>query len=254
MTALPPIAIQLYTVRDDLAQDLNGTVQRIAEIGYVGVEPFGLTAESAGIQAGLFNDLGLQVPSVHTRLPLGDDKNEVLDTLGALGCARMISGFGPDHFTTADDVRRVCEQFNEASAVAAQNGMTLGYHNHWWEFEDVDGRSGYEIMLEQLDPAVFFQVDTYWAQCGGYDAAEVVRELGARAPLLHIKDGHITPRKPHVAVGAGRMDIPAVIHAGAGVTEWLIVELDECATDMLAAVEASYRYLVDEGLGRGNVA
>jgi hypothetical protein len=76
--------------------------------------------------------------------------------------------------------------------------------------------------------------------------------MGDNAPLLHIKDGPAVRGDPMTALGEGVIDIPSVVEAGAGATEWLIVELDECATDMLTALEKSYRYLVDKGLGRGN--
>ena len=92
-----PVAVQLYTVRDALAEDFAGVVKRIAAIGYVGVEPavddLGATPEEAGR---LFKDLGLAVPSAHTPLPLGERKNEVLDTMAALGCKCIVSGNGPD--------------------------------------------------------------------------------------------------------------------------------------------------------------
>ena len=130
--------------------------------------------------------------------------------------------------------------------------MVFGIHNHWWEFLQVEGRYVYQIMLEHLDPAIFFQVDTYWVQTAGPDPAQVVKELGPRAPLLHLKDGPAVKGKPHTAVGDGVLDFPSIVRAAEGVAEWLIVELDSCATDMLEAVEKSYQYLVGEGLARGN--
>lgn len=249
---LAPIAIQLYSIRDTLAQDFVGGVKRVADIGYVGVEPAsfpGTTPEEAGK---LFKDLGLAVPSAHTPLPLGEQKNEVLDAMVAIGCKRIISGKGPDDFTTLDQIKRTCDVFNEASEVAAVHGMTFGIHNHWWEFQRVEGRYVYDVMLEYLSPDVFFEIDTYWVQTAGPDPAEVVKKLGQRAPFLHIKDGPCVKGEPMVAVGDGVMDFPSIIEAGEGTTEWLVVELDACATDMMEAVKKSYDYLVGTGLARGN--
>jgi sugar phosphate isomerase/epimerase len=248
-----PVAIQLYTVRDALAEDFAGVVRKIADIGYVGVEPavdeLGATPEEADQ---LFKDLGLAVPSAHTPLPLGERKHEVLDTMAALGCKCIVSGKGPDDFATMDKIKRTCDLFNEANAVAAEAGLTFGIHNHWWEFQQVEGRYVYQVMLEWLDPDVFFEIDTYWVKTAGPDPAEVVRTLGKRAPLLHVKDGPAVRDAPHVAVGDGVMDFPSIVEAGAGSTEWMIVELDSCATDMVEAVEKSYRYLVRNGLAYGN--
>ena len=84
------------------------------------------------------------------------------------------------------------------------------------------------------------------------DPAKVVKELGPRAPLLHIKDGPAVKDEPQVAVGDGVLDFPRIVQAAEGAVEWLIVELDHCGTDMMEAVEKSYQYLVKGGLARGN--
>jgi sugar phosphate isomerase/epimerase len=249
---LAPIAIQLYSIRDTLAQDFAGGVKRVADIGYVGVEPAGFPGTTPEEAGKLFEELGLAVPSAHTPLPLGEQKNEVLDAMAAIGCKRIISGKGPDDFTTPDRVKRTCDVFNEASQVATAHGMTFGIHNHWWEFQRVKGRYVYDVMLEYLSPDVFFEIDTYWVQTAGPDPAEVVKKLGQKAPFLHVKDGPCVKGEPMVAVGDGVMDFPGIIKAGEGTTEWLVVELDACATDMMEAVAKSYDYLVGTGLARGN--
>jgi len=247
-----PLAIQLYSVRDTLAQDFAGVVQKIAAIGYAGVEPAGFPGTTPQEAGKLFRDLGLAVPSAHTALPLGEHENEVLDAMAAIGCPRIISGKGPDDFTTLDQVKQTCDLFNQASSVAAESGLQFGIHNHWWEFQQVEGHLVLDVMLEHLEPGVFFEIDTYWVQAAGHDPAAVVGQLGKRTPLLHIKDGPAVRGEPMVAVGDGVMDVPSIVQAGAGSTEWMIVELDACATDMMEAVEKSYDYLVSKGLARGN--
>jgi sugar phosphate isomerase/epimerase len=248
-----PIALQLYSVREALAKDFSGVMKKVADIGYVGVEPiFNLPGTTIPEAVKLFKALGLKVPSAHVPLPVGEDKNKVLDYMATFDCQYAISGKGPDNFASLDLIKQTCDLFNEAQAVATNNGMTVGYHNHWWEFEQVDGRYIYQVMMEHLDPAVFFQIDTYWVRTAGLDPAQVVKEFGPRAPLLHIKDGPAIQRVPQVAVGEGVMDFPSIVQAAEGTAEWLIVELDHCATDMLEAVEKSYHYLVGEGLARGN--
>jgi sugar phosphate isomerase/epimerase len=131
--------------------------------------------------------------------------------------------------------------------------MALGYHNHWWEFEIAHGgRSVYEILMAELEADVFAELDTYWATVGGRDAAKVVAELGARARLLHLKDGPADGFKsPMTAVGEGALDFPAIVAAGGDAVRWHIVELDACATDMFEAVEKSHRWLTSRGLSRG---
>ena len=109
-----------------------------------------------------------------------------------------------------------------------------------------------DVMLEHLDPDVFFEVDVYWVQTAGQDPAQVVRRLGTRAPLLHVKDGPCQIEAPMTALGEGVVDIPGVVAAGSGSVDWLVVELDRCDTDIMEAIRKSYQYLVGKGLGRGN--
>jgi len=247
-----PIALQLYSLRELLNVDYAAGIRRVAEIGYVGVETVGFPGTTPQAAAKLFQGLGLTVCSAHSPLPPGDKQAEVLDTMAALGCARLVCPWkAPELFASVDGIRQVCDELNEANAVARAHGLTLSYHNHWAECAQVGGRRAYEIMLDQLAPDILFEVDTYWAQTAGVDPAAMVRQLGSRAPLLHIKDGPCVMDAPMTAVGDGVVDVPGIVAAGAGATEWLIVELDRCATDMLEAVAKSYRYMVGKGLAHG---
>jgi sugar phosphate isomerase/epimerase len=248
----PPIALQLYTLRQDMTRDFGGTVEKVARLGYAGVETAGFPGTTAQAAAELFKDLRLTVCAAHAPLPLGEHKAEVLETMQALECRRLVCAWqSPENFKTADGIRRLCETLNQASAVAQANGISLGYHNHAFEFLPVEGRLAHEWLCDCLAGEVFFEIDTYWAQTAGVDPAAVLRDLGPRAPLLHIKDGPAMPGQPMTALGEGVMDIPGLLRASAGEAEWLIVELDECATDMFEAVQRSYEYLVGQGLGRG---
>ena len=212
-----------------------------------------MSGSSPASAARLFGELGLTVCGAHSPLPLGDQKQQVIDTMGALNCKRLIlPGVPPEKYKSLDGIKSVCDSLNEGAAVARENGLMVGYHNHWFEYEPLDNRIPIDIMLEHLDPDVFFEVDVYWVQTAGQDPAEVVRRLGSRAPLLHVKDGPCQIDAPMTALGEGVVDIPSVVSAGTGSTEWLVVELDRCATDMMEAVRKSYQYLIGKGLGRGN--
>ena len=248
-----PIALQLYTLRDQLAQDYEGTLRKVADMGYVGVETANMFGESLTSAAKLFSELGLTVSGAHGALPIGDKKQEVIDTMRALNCKRLIlPGQPPEKFKSLDGIKSICDSLNEGAAVAKANGFELGYHNHRFEYEPLENRIPIDVMLEYLDPNVFLEVDVYWVQTAGQDPVEVIRRIGSRAPLLHIKDGPCQIEAPMTALGEGVVDIPEVVAAGAGSTEWLVVELDHCATDMMEAVRKSYQYLVGKGLARGN--
>jgi sugar phosphate isomerase/epimerase len=250
----PAIALQLYTVRELLAQDFTGVVEKVAAMGYAGVETAFFSDNISIAEAGrLFKSLGLSVPSAHCEVPLGDEQARALEMMAALDCRRMIWHGWPQHedYGSIDGIKRLAERYNQANAVARANGMSFGLHNHWWEFEPVEGRYPYQVLIEELEPTVFFEIDTYWVKTAGVDPVKVVAELGPRAPLLHIKDGPAQKEAPMTAAGEGVMDFEAIAGAANGATEWMVVELDRCATNMLEAVEKSYRYLTEKKLAQG---
>lgn len=250
---IAPIGLQLYSVREAAQVDFKSTIQKVAEIGYVGVEVAGFPGITVENAVRLFQELNLTIISAHLPAPIGENEKQVLETMDALQCSRLVVPWQPkEGFTTREGIQKICENLNEASLVGNAHGFSVGYHNHWWEAETIiDGKPAYEVMLEYLNDEVFFQVDTYWMQVGGLSAVDVIKKLGKRAPLLHIKDGPGKKDQPMVAAGDGIMDVKAVVGASGGVAEWLIVELDSCATDMMEAVTKSYRYLTQEKLAYG---
>lgn len=250
---LKPISIQLYTVREVASKDFPGTLKTIADIGFKGVEYAGLHGHDAKEIAKLVSDLGMKASSSHTGLPTAESVGGIVETEVALGNTRVISGFGPDAFKTADAVKEAAAKFNKASELLKPHGMTFGMHNHWWEFDKVDGKLIYDILLAEA-PDMFSELDVYWTAFGHADPVEVVSKNKSRLPLLHIKDGMLEEGKHvHTAVGSGKLDIPAIIGAAdPNVLEWVVVELDACDTDMVEAVRKSYEYLTSTGLAEGN--
>src|SRR5215207_5294881 len=205
-----PIAVQLYSVRDALANDFDGIIRRIAAMGYAGVETAGFPATTPQAAALLFQSLRLQVPSAHSPLAL-------------LGCKYLVCAhIPPEEFKSLDQIKASCDRLNEANAIAQAAGYTLVYHNHWWEYQPLDGQYPYQIMAQQLDPTVGFEIDTYWVKTGGCDPVAVIEELGNRVPLLHVKDGPATTDEPMLAVGDGVMQFPPIIEAAES-ADWLIV-------------------------------
>jgi len=224
--------------------DFDGTVRKIAAMGYTGVETAGFPGTTPEKAKKLFAELGLTVTSSHSPLPLGDAKQEVLDALLGVGCPHLVCPWmDPSYFASADKMKELAEILNEAFAVANANGMKFSYHNHDFEYALVDGELAIFTLEKYLDPGIGFELDTYWIKVAGQDPAAVTARYGAKSPLLHIKDGPATKEADMTAVGDGVVDVPAIIAAGKPHTEWLIVELDRCATDMMEAVEKSYQYL-----------
>ncbi len=252
MADMKPIALQLYSLREALAEDFEGIVRQVADMGYVGVEPYGGMPGGLENSAALFRELGLHVFNSHVAFPDEETTPEVLAIADAYGLDRVcVAYLPPTEFETVDMIKRTCEKLNRAGQLASDNGLRLGYHNHWWEFKQLNGAATLDLMLAELDEGVFLELDTYWVQVGGLDAVDVVRQVGSRAPLIHLKDGLLDPKGDMTAVGGGKMDVPGIVAASAESADWYIVELDRCATDMLEAVRDSYTYLTTKGLARG---
>lgn len=245
MTA--PLALQMYSLREELKIDFAGTVRRVAEMGYAGAEVFGDPANLTEAAA-LYKDLGLKIPAAHMGLPLGEFQARAFEIANAYELERIIMP-GLDRWETLDAVKASADRYNEAYRACAAEGFQFGLHNHWWEWVNIDGKVAFDVLVEHLDPNIFLEIDVYWVQVGGADPVAKVAELADRAPLLHIKDGPATREAAMVAVGDGVVDIPAIIKAGKA--DWLVVELDRCDTDMATAVEKSFTYLTREGLGHG---
>jgi len=250
------LSVQLYTVRDQIKSDISGTLNRLRDLGYEHVEtafwPEGISLEMA---AGYLQKAGLSVSSAHIEIPLGDKKQIMLDTAAAYRCKKMIWHGWPEdrRYSSLEGTMELVSIYNEAGRFARSQGLQFGLHNHWWEYRNqVGGRYVYEVLMENLDKEIFFEVDTYWVKVAGQDPAAIVKKMGSRAPLLHIKDG---PAKwndslpkdnpdPMTAVGHGTQNFPAIVEAADGNTEWMVVEMDKTAGDVFVALKESYEYLI----------
>ncbi|MFF4194189.1 sugar phosphate isomerase/epimerase family protein [Nonomuraea sp. NPDC001831] len=238
-----PLSVQLYTVREQLAADRDGTLERIAGIGYGAVEPFDPTADPKGFRQ-VIDDLGLAVSSTHAYALLSQEPAEVFDAVATVGADLVIipGGVPEAEFTTRDGLTRTADLLNGLAEQAAGHGMRIGYHNHWWEIEPrIDGRHAIEALADLLVPEVFLEIDTYWAAVGGADVPALLGRLAGRTLALHVKDGPMVKGEPHTAVGAGAMPVPEILAAAPDA--WRIVELDTCATDLFTALADSHAYL-----------
>ena len=240
---MKPISVQLYSLRNEAQKDFINVLKTVADIGYEGVEPAGFWDLSPKEFKSVVDDLGLKISSTHSPWATSDSLQEAIDVAGVLGIDKVACGYGPDAFKDLEAIKKTAEEVSKMQKILAQAGITLFQHNHAWEFERIDGHLKYEIYAE-ICPDVQFEIDTYWAaNFGAENPVDMVQQFLDRTVLLHIKDGPLVKGQPMTAVGSGKMDIPAVINAAGDTPEWLVVELDQCATDMVQAVKESYAYL-----------
>ncbi len=258
-----PIAVNLYSVRRQLIEDFEGTLSRLAEMGFDGVEPmvFGpvpheLLPEDLRVPVPrperfreVLDQRGLRTASLHAPLPEGDIASYVFEYCEALGTGQQVlasfmalPGLANAHAERAQ-LEQAVARFNAAADEAARRGVALGFHNHHFEWEiDLGGRFAWDLFWEGVDERVNAEVDIYWAQTAGRDPAAEIEALGRRARRVHLKDGPCELGKPQVALGRGVVDVDGCVRA-ARHADWWIVELDDCATDMIEALEESLRFL-----------
>jgi sugar phosphate isomerase/epimerase len=235
-------SVQLYSVRDQFADDAKATLDRLAGIGFTQVEPYGLVEHAAALKSGLAAT-GLTAPTTHMHL-VDTDQDEVFRVAADLGVGIVIEpAIRGDDWGTAPGVAAIAATLNTAATKAAGYGLRVGYHNHWWELESViDGRHALEVLADRLDPAVVLEVDTYWAVAGGADAPALLRRLGGRVAAIHVKDGDLaTDASGQVPAGQGRVPVAEVLAAAPDALR--VVEFDRYDGDIFEALSASHAYL-----------
>ncbi len=237
-----PISVQLYTVRDALAANLAGTLERIAGLGFTHVELFGFLDHTREYAA-LLREFNLTAPSAHAAL-IGQDVEEVFNAAVALGIETVIDPhIDRELWISRESIGAQADLLNDIARQAAPFQLSIGYHNHWWESENqFDGVTGLELFAGMLDPAIVLEVDTYWVEVGGVSATELLQRLGERVRFIHVKDGAKTKvDEDQTAVGSGSLDIPAILAAAPHAMR--VVELDGFRGDVFEALQDSIDFL-----------
>jgi sugar phosphate isomerase/epimerase len=243
-TRLDKIGIQLYTVRDVLKQDFEGTLSRIGAIGYREVEFAGYFDHTPEQVKAALASAGLTAPATHVG-PDNLDKgwDAVVHTAKAIGHEYVIVAWIPEERRkTIDDWKRIAEQLNQAGTACRAAGQQFAYHNHDFEFVPLGDRVPYDILLENTDASlVKLELDLFWITKGGADPLAYFARFPHRFPLVHVKD--MTAAGEMVDVGKGVIDWRRLFarRAEAGIRHYF-VEHDEPA-DPLASIRASYQYL-----------
>jgi len=250
-----PLAVQIYTLRKELAEDIPGTLQAVADIGYNGIELWFATWPPASELKAILDDTGLQPAGAHVSyLELRDNLDGLIAYHRAVGNTDLAIPFLSEDLRGSSQAwkARVAE-FAEIGARCRDAGMRLSYHNHAMEFQElVDGVEAHDFIFSQVDSDVLkAQLDTYFITAVGKDPVAYLKRYSGRVPLLHVKElGMVDGRPDTVEVGQGVLDWPAILQAadGAGV-EWYIVEQDRQARPALESIAMSYEYLKECGLG-----
>lgn len=264
------IGLQLSTVTPLMMKDFEGTLARVAEIGYDQVEfsAMGFLGRPSDYVKQLLaaNNLSAPVGRITPKLPDGVmqmSREEAMKVFMERGAAKHLvenvkyslegaAALGqkylnlpaliPEEFNSLDQVKRNIEMMNQAGEVCAEAGVLFGYHNHNWELLPVDGVVPYELMLSETDPdKVGFQMDAYWIVKGGGDLHDYLTRHAGRFSSCHMKD--IDANGDFADVGDGEIDFPAFTrHAIAQGARHFFVERDN-PPEPEKSIVRSYAYL-----------
>jgi sugar phosphate isomerase/epimerase len=247
-----PIGLAVYTVRDQIAKDFDGTLRKVAEIGYQEIEVGEFYRKTAPEFRRLLGSLGLTCPSAHYSLPaLKTDWEKQVNYAHDVGIRFM--GCSGDRWKSLDDVRRSAERYNLFGEQCKQAGIQFFYHNHNFEFKAYDGVEAFEELLRRTEPKlVAFEMDCFWVSRAGKDPVAYIEKYPGRFPQLHIKD-----LKPGFPPSTGFEGLPAFAEVGRGIIDWkrifaaagkaglehYYVEQDICERPSLESSRISYDYL-----------
>ena len=219
-----PVALQLWSLRDDMRRDFAATAAAVAEIGYEGVELAGYgNLDAKGAKAAL-DAAGLKVAGMHVGYSsLAGDPSAVISDALLLGCSHVVCPWWPPgHFVSASACERIGEKLGAVGRELRAFGIKFGFHNHGHEFRIFDGRPAFDWMLGAAEPRdLFAEVDVYWVDHAGYSPAKFIRDHGSRVCLVHLKD--------EKELGDGPVDFEQVFAApdSVGAVDWYVIEQEE---------------------------
>ena len=263
-----PVAVQVYSVRDDAKADLRGTLEKIKEMGYDGVEFAGLYGNSPEEIKKMCEEIGLVPISAHVPyLDMMGAPKGILKKYAEVGCKFVaVPYLSADYRPEGGNFGEVIENVKMLGKVAKDLGMTMLYHNHDFEFVKIDGKYALDILYDEV-PAEYLQteLDTCWVNIGGENPADYILKYTGRAPVVHLKDFHgeksdnmyeligiksDAPKRPSNfefrPVGSGLQDFPSILAAAekAG-AQWVVVEQDNPSMGLtpMESIAKSREYL-----------
>jgi len=217
------IGLQLYTVRDLMKQDFDGTLAKVAAIGYKEVEFAGYFDHSPKDVRAAVDRRGLTAPSAHIDYKsLGEKFPEVIEAAKVVGHEYLVNPWIDEEIRKQPDGwKHAAETFNRAGEACKKAGIQFAYHNHWFEFLPVNGKLPYDLLLTECDPnLVKMELDLCWITVGGQDPLKYFDRYPGRFPLVHVKD---VKRVPPVTAGGAQdfgSSMKDMTEVGSGIIDW----------------------------------
>jgi len=244
------VGVQLYTLREQVFKDPKGTIQKVAGIGFKELESFGYTnGKYFGLTAKEYADVlsqnNLTHPSGHyglANIPTWDKAIEDAVTTGQK--FMVIAYLVENDRKTIDDYKKHAATFNTAGEKCKKAGIQFAYHNHDFEFIDMNGQTGFDVLLKETDASlVKFEMDIYWVAKANYDPIALFKKHGGRFPLWHVKDMDKTEKKSFTEVGNGVINFKKVFECAkkSGMQHFFVEQ--DISADPLASIQKSYQYI-----------
>lgn len=266
------IALQVYSVRDQMQEDFYGTLKKVKSFGYSGVEFAGLYGNDPLEVKKMCEEIGLIPLSAHVPfVDLMEKMDETIDCYAKLGVKYVVIPYLTEEYRPGNPgFQTVIEGAKKIGEALAKKGMVLQYHNHDFEFVKLDGEYALDILYKEVGPELLqTQIDTCWVNVGGENPAEYLKKYAGRTPTIHLKDFVGSKSENMYAligidenekkdtegkfefrpVGKGKQDFPAIVEAGdACGADWYIVEMDQPSMgyDALECARIGVEYLLNE--------
>jgi sugar phosphate isomerase/epimerase len=242
-----PIAVQMYTLREESEKDFAGTLKKVAELGFEGVEFAGYGGLTLSEVKVLLDELGLQAVSSHVPLEeLEENLLQVIKNQKILGSKYIVCPYLLPDRRSEEDYQALISLLDQVGEQCRSEGITLLYHNHDFELERLsDGRMALETIFDETKTDnVATELDIYWLTKAGENPVAWMNRYQQRIPLVHLKDMTKDEEKFFAELGTGGVDIEAVLNLGkkAGV-KWWVIEQDFTRRPPFESIEISINYL-----------
>lgn len=247
---LSTIGIQLYTIRELVQKDFIGTLRLISQIGYNAVEAagyanrkfYGLLPREYAL---ICNENGLQPLSTHTGILSGNADEIIEDTVKAGMQYLVLPSIPSERRKTIDDYQKLADDFNVIGSKCKEAGIKFGYHNHAFEFNELENQVPYDLLLTKTDPGLcFMQLDLYWMVYAGFEPKEYFKRFPDRFELWHVKDMKQDESRESTEIGSGVIDFPELFRLKdkAGM-KYFFVEQEAFKIPPEESIAVSFRYL-----------
>jgi sugar phosphate isomerase/epimerase len=241
------IGLQLYTVRNEMGKDVEGTLAKVAQLGFKEVEFAGYYNRTPEQIKSILKINGLSAPSAHTNIGAMKSKDwqKSVDDARAIGHKYLVLAYlTPQERTKLDDYKQVIELMNRAAEDCKKAGIQFAYHNHDFEFQAMDGQLPFDLILKETDPKlVKIELDLYWIAKAKHEPEKYFAMYPGRFELFHVKDMDNTEKAFFTEVGRGVIDFKRIFQMKNSGVKHYFVEQDQTPASPFDSIKVSYDYL-----------